>query len=292
MKEALYKAVADRASQDQRLYVVVADLGSFAPFRDEYPDRFINVGVAEPNSVGVAAGLASEGNSVLLYGVAGFTLYRAFEQLKFNVGYWRQPVCLVSTGFSWHLHHIGAGHHANDDVALARLLPNFSIFTPYLAADVHRVITNGFSGPIYLRLNTGQNADQCSGLERIGHDLTVVALGNIAYRCTNALRCLEQMGYDVGLVPVTELSGETLTHLAHDLSIARSLVVIEDHVYVGGLAAWLVSLGVRVDRYLCLPEDVSRRAPTLNGLYKAYGFDDASLESLFLAAVTKGDAEA
>ena len=126
MRDQLDNTLVRLAEKDDRVRLVVADIGRFREYSRRYPERLINVGVAEANAVGVAAGLASEGLRVFIYSVAGFIIHRGLEQIRYSIGFWNQPVCLFGTGFGWQYCFIGRGHHAPMDT---NLLPGIAFLS-------------------------------------------------------------------------------------------------------------------------------------------------------------------
>lgn len=277
MRQALYESLTHMAEADPEVVVVVSDLGSFEPFRRRFPERFLNVGVAEVNAVGVAAGLASEGRRVFLYGVAGFTLYRGFEQIKFSIGYWNQPVCIIGTGFGWRFHRVGRGHHPVDDIALMQLVPNMQIRVPASADRVPELLRSAPRGPWYLRLGEGFQPATRAPVASIGRDVTVLALGDMAALCSAPAAALVAAGIDVGVTPVESLDAGTVGALVERIPVGARCVVVEDHAAVGGLGALVRSLGFAIHRHVCLPlaiDDVVNDLPTF---MKRMQFDERSL---------------
>src|ERR687888_1751569 len=121
--EALYKA----ANENPDVYIVVADIspaGSMGKFRDQYPERFINVGVAEQSMIGICAGLALKGCQPFAYTIATFTLYRPFEMIRDDLGYQNLPVTVVGMGAGLVYSTLGGTHHAQEDIAVAAAIPN------------------------------------------------------------------------------------------------------------------------------------------------------------------------
>src|SRR5258707_8660320 len=127
--EALYKA----ATANPDVYIVVADIspaGSMAKFSQQYPERFINVGVAEQSMIGICAGLALKGCKPFAYTIATFTLYRPFEMVRDDLCYQNLPVTIVGIGGGVTYSTLGATHHAQEDVAIACAIPNMSVIAP------------------------------------------------------------------------------------------------------------------------------------------------------------------
>lgn len=285
MRKELYEVMTVLAERDPSLMLVVADLGTFGTFRSRFPSRFVNVGVAEPNSAGIAAGLASQGHRVFLYGVAGFTLYRAFEQIKFSIGYWNQRVCILGTGFGWRYFQIGRGHHAADDIALMRLVPNMRLFTPVDASSLSRILIREPVGPCYIRIGEGGNAGAFDFLPATGSEATVVALGEIAWQCSVAVRALRNDGIDVGLVAIESLQGDDVRAKLEGVSATRRIVVVEDHVAVGGLGSIVRDMGFPVARHVHLPTEVDAVTRSKDALLRHYGFDPLAIQNTILTCL-------
>src|SRR5256885_14985429 len=127
--EALYKA----ATENPDVYIVVADIspaGSMAKFSQQYPERFINVGVAEQSMIGICAGLALKGCQPFAYTIATFSLYRPFEMVRDDLCYQNLPVTVVGMGSGVIYSTLGGTHHTQEDIAIAGALPNMQIIAP------------------------------------------------------------------------------------------------------------------------------------------------------------------
>src|SRR5262245_27743837 len=127
--ETLYQC----AKADSRIFIVVADIspaGSMAKFQSEYPERFINVGVAEQVMIGISAGLALKGCRPFAYTIATFSLYRPFEFVRDDLGYQNLPVTVVGMGAGVIYSTLGGTHHTQEDIAIAGAIPNMQILAP------------------------------------------------------------------------------------------------------------------------------------------------------------------
>lgn len=162
MRNAFADAVYDLAKDDPRICVVVADIspaGSMERFRAEFPDRFINVGVAEQAMIGIAAGLAMRGMRPFCYTIAPFALFRPFEFVRCDLAYQNLSVTVVGMGAGLSYPSLGPTHHATEDVAIALACPNLAVAVPCDPGDVRRAVRwcAGRRGPTYLRLGkTGE----------------------------------------------------------------------------------------------------------------------------------------
>ncbi len=148
------------AIEDSRIHIVVADIspaGSMAKFRNEFPERFINVGVAEQAMIGICAGLAREGAIPFAYTIAAFSVVRPFEFIRDDIALANLNVNIVGIGGGLVYSTLGPTHHTTDDIGLISLLPGMQIFSPADTTEVESVLKyrlgeNQTLGPAYIRL--------------------------------------------------------------------------------------------------------------------------------------------
>ncbi len=156
MRNAFIDELVTLAERHDRIALVVGDLGFSVvePFADRFPDRFINAGVAEQNMTGLAAGMASEGYHVFTYSIANFPTFRCAEQIRNDVDYHRLPVTVVAVGGGLAYGALGYSHHAVQDYALIRSMPNMLIAAPGDPMEVRACLRYliAHPGPSYLRL--------------------------------------------------------------------------------------------------------------------------------------------
>lgn len=156
MRNAFIEELVSLAAINPQIALVVGDLGYSVvePFADRFPDRFINAGVAEQNMTGLAAGMASEGYHVFTYSIANFPTFRCAEQIRNDIDYHRLPVTVVAVGGGLAYGALGYSHHAVQDYALIRCMPNMLIAAPgdpfEVRACLRYLVRN--PGPSYLRL--------------------------------------------------------------------------------------------------------------------------------------------
>ena len=156
MRNAFIQELVALARNCPQIALVVGDLGYsvIESFADEFPDRFINAGVAEQNMTGLAAGMASEGYHVFTYSIANFPTFRCAEQIRNDVAYHNLPVTVVAVGGGLGYGALGYSHHAVQDYALLRSFPNVLIAAPgdplEVRACMQYLVVN--PGPSYLRL--------------------------------------------------------------------------------------------------------------------------------------------
>ena len=156
MRNAFIDELVALAMAHEHIALVVGDLGFSVvePFADRFPDRFINAGVSEQNMTGLAAGMASEGYHVFTYSIANFPTFRCAEQIRNDVAYHRLPVTVVAVGGGLAYGSLGYSHHAVQDYALMRSMPNMLIAAPGDPYEVRACLRYLVSHPqpSYLRL--------------------------------------------------------------------------------------------------------------------------------------------
>src|SRR5947199_4391670 len=156
MRGAFFRALLELAEQDERVCLVVGDLGFgvVEEFARRFPKRFLNAGVAEQNMTGIAAGLALSGKIVFTYSIANFPILRCVEQIRNDVCYHRANVKVVAVGGGFAYGSLGATHHATEDLAIMRALPEMSVVAPGdpEEAAVATEAVAAQDGPCYLRL--------------------------------------------------------------------------------------------------------------------------------------------
>jgi transketolase len=245
----------EEARSRSNLVLVVGDLGYgvVEPFADEFPDRFINVGVSEQNMVGLAAGLASEGMHVFTYSIANFPTFRCAEQLRNDVAYHNLPVTTVSVGGGLGYGALGYSHHAVQDYSLMRCMPNMIIAAPADPAEVAsclRAIINN-PGPSYLRLGkVGESNCRPETLPEVkdgdwvpifkspGNKKVILVTGTAAQVVKDWRYLGEQLrDLDIYTVPLWSMGGKI--HHAKKLAQYSSVITLEDHLVDGGFGSYI-----------------------------------------------------
>ena len=156
MRTTFVETLCRMAEQDDRIWLLCADLGYsvLEVFSQKFPDRFINVGIAEQNMMGIAAGLAMTGRTVFTYSIVNFATFRCLEQIRTDVCYHDLPVKVVSVGGGFSYGPQGYTHHGLEDVAVMRVLPRMTVLAPadpWEARHATEQLARS-AGPAYLRL--------------------------------------------------------------------------------------------------------------------------------------------
>ena len=258
MRAAFVRGLLQLAERDPRVWLLTGDLGFsvLEPFAQRFPERFVNVGVAEQNMIGVAAGLAHSGKVPFVYSIANFPTLRCYEQIRNDVCYHELGVRVVSVGAGVSYGTAGYTHHGVEDLAVMRALPNMTVVSPGdpLEAELLTLALGQHQGPAYLRLGKGGekavHASPPAELElgkavtvRAGRDLTLIATGARLHAAVQAAEQLEQNDR----LSVRVLSLHTIKPLDEAAVRAaatetRLVVTLEEHSVVGGLGSAVASV--------------------------------------------------
>ena len=132
MRTTFVKTLIELARKDDRIFLLTPDMGYsvLESFRDEFPDRFLNTGIAEQNTIGVAAGLALTGKIVYVYSIIPFVTMRCYEQVRLDLAYNNTNVKLIGIGAGLTYGSLGPSHHAVEDIAIMRSIPNMTVLCP------------------------------------------------------------------------------------------------------------------------------------------------------------------
>lgn len=264
MRNAFSAVLCELARQDPRIIFLVSDIGNitFDSFRKEFPDRFLNVGVAEASMVGVSAGLALCGKIPITYTIASFQVMRAFEQIRDDVCYQNLPVKIVGVGGGLAYSTLGPTHHTIEDVAMLRAIPNMTIVCPAdpIEARLAAFAVVEHDGPVYVRLaKAGEPAlYKAEYLFKIGtavqmaegSDATVIATGLVVGNTLAAAERLRQRGFHVRVINMHTLKPLDRSAVVAAAQETGAIVTVEEHSVFGGLgsavAEVLAEHGVRV----------------------------------------------
>jgi len=249
MRTAFINTLFEMAKNDKNIHLVVGDLGFgvVTQFMKELPDQFVNVGVAEQNMTGIAAGMAMSGKIVFTYSIANFPTIRCLEQIRNDVCYHRANVIITSVGGGLCYGPLGASHHATEDIAIMRAIPNMMVVAPgdpvEVSLAVDALIRNG--GPAYLRLGRAKepfvhkstpsfNIGKAITVSE-GKDLTIISTGGLLFNAVEAAHELNRLGIGTGVISmhtVKPIDKEAVLQAAKN---SKAIVTLEEHSTIGGL---------------------------------------------------------
>ena len=259
-REAYGKTLIELGKTHPELVVMDADLSGStktAGFAKAYPDRFFNMGIAEQNMYGAAAGLALSGKTVCASTFAMFAAGRAFEIIRNSRGYTRANVKICATHAGITVGEDGASHQTFEDIALMRTIPGMTVINPSDGVSAARLLTQAveMDGPCYIRLGRaavpvfyGDDDEIILGRAntvRDGKDVTVIATGIMVSDAVEAAGRLAEEGIDVRVIDihtVKPLDEETIIRAAQE---TKAIVTAEEHSVIGGLGSAVAEVVVK-----------------------------------------------
>jgi transketolase len=251
MREGFKEAILELGSTEN-FVLLTGDHGYalFDEFKLAFPDKFINVGIAEANLVGVAAGLARSGYQPLIYGLASFLPNRVYEFLKLQVALDNLPVTVVGDGGGLVYSTLGHSHQSLDDLAIASSLPNFTIFSPSSDRETQAILGDlgRNSGPRYVRLGKSDGGYKGGFPAEIGQpyvvsegentEIGIVTHGAMTSRVLELKKQGQILDFDVWSYSTIS---EPTTSWRNAVAKYKKIVVVEEHIRHGGLFSILAS---------------------------------------------------
>lgn len=285
------------AKKDKNIVVVSADLAESTrvwKFAQKYPARFIEVGVAEQNMMGVAAGLALAGKIPITASFAVFSPGRNWDQLRVSVCYSKANVKIIGSHTGLGAGEDGASHQALEDIAITRCLPNLVVLVPadYIEAQKALAVAIKHQGPVYLRL-TRQNTPiftsakstfkigQANILQK-GQDVTLIACGALVYDALQVAKKLLLQNIGVEVINCHTIKPLDKKTILASVKKTKKVVTLEDHQIHGGLGsavAELLAENYPVPMKIMGVNDTFGESGTPEQLYKKYGLDQKHIIS-------------
>lgn len=235
------------------LMILTADLSTSAGlerFKKTFPDKFLDVGIAEQNMMGIAAGLASEGFRVITTTIAPFQTMRCCEQIRVNLGYMNQNVCMVGVGSGIAFGSLGYTHCCIEDVSIIRSIPGITVVSPAdcgetvkatLAAIHHKEsvyirLTGELNNPSVYKKDYNFEIGKAITL-REGSDITIVAAGTMVYESLEAAKILYEQGISATVVNMHTLKPLDTSVIEKACELSKLIITVEEHSIIGGLGS-------------------------------------------------------
>lgn len=251
MRLEFVKTLLEMAAEDARILLLTGDLGYLVlePFKERFPERFFNVGVAEQNMVGLATGLAEDGFIPFVYSIATFATLRPFEFIRNGPVHHNLPVRVVGVGAGYDYGPAGPTHHALEDIGVMRTQPGLTVIAPadYRQTATALRATKDLRGPVYYRIGKDDRT-AIPGLDgrfelgraqtcREGADLLFIATGSIAREVSEAADVLAEQGINSTVMVVASIAPPPAEEIAEALSRFTVALTVEAHYTVGGLGS-------------------------------------------------------
>lgn len=253
MRNSFIKTLMAQAQQDDRIFLLCGDLGYsvLEPFAETFPDRFLNVGIAEQNMVGLATGLSMEGYTPFCYSIGNFPTLRAMEQIRYDVAYHEANVKIIAVGGGYAYGPLSTSHHTTEELGMLRTIPGMVVTAPGDPSEVDAMTAfiARHQGPCYMRLNK-------AGETRLHAQPPALTLGAIVPVRTSAnataavLATGDMVGYaarflaeraphlpPVDLYSVPFVNPIDTAHLAAVAQRYRHVATLEEHQANGGMGS-------------------------------------------------------
>jgi transketolase len=296
VRDKFIQTLTDLATKDDKIFLIVGDLGFgvVENFAKQFPNRFLNAGIAEQNMMGVAAGLAKSGFKVYVYSIANFPTMRCLEQIRNDVAFHDLDVTVVAIGAGFGYGTLGYSHFAVEDLAVLRALPNMRIFSPSDTYELE-VTLEGIThvpGAKYLRL--GKNGEQSLGKSllsspfearklRMGSELAVLSTGGISHEVMKAIQSLDDANrVRVAHFTIPSLRYETLKSIG--LDSFKKILTVEEHCLDAGFGSFVLEFLESQQIFsqtkrLGIPRDFNYEVGDQEYLRKLSGIDEQSIVS-------------
>lgn len=256
MRKKIGDILCDWGRKDERIYVLDSDLAkstTSAKFRDEFPDRFVETGIAEASAMSIASGIASENMIPFYVNFAMFVSGTAWTQLR-QAAYANLNVKLIATHPGMDDGPDGASHHANEDIALVRSLPNLKVLIPSNVKELKQAIEIAIKteGPVYIRVARDVVPDvelpedvQIGKSEIVkdnGNDFALIYEGTAAGIAYKGFEALKQKGYHgklINIFSVKPIDDKFISELSEQV---KGIVTVENHSVIGGLGGCIAEI--------------------------------------------------
>jgi len=300
MRDTFVQTLLKEAKRNPDVILITGDLGFgvLETFERELPNQFLNTGVAEQSMVGIAAGIASTGKRVFVYSIGNFPTLRALEQIRNDVCYMNNSVVIVAVGSGYSYGSQGYTHHALEDIAALRALPNMNVVSPAdpIEAEILTRFLVNDSKPAYLRLGRSGERNLNSTVPTLregrfnqissGESGTILFTGSIGSNVLDAAALLETKDIRLNIFSVPFISSIDMMELI-SLDHSKPILVVEEHSLRGGLTSAILEqaaiggLDLKVIPVVASQSNLSNIGDQ-NYLRKLNGLDVSDIYSYFL----------
>lgn len=303
MRKAFVETLTQLAQKNSKIYLLTGDLGfmAFEEFRDEFKERFINMGIAESNMIGVASGLALSGKIVFVYSIVPFVTYRCLEHIRNDICYNNLNVNIVGVGGGYSYGIMGATHHALEDIGVMSALPNMTVICPGDPIEVEAATKAAvnFKGPIYIRLGrTGERKLHSLPIKfeigkgivmKQGNNLTLISTGNMLELAITVADQLVLKGINARVVSMPTVKPLDIDIVLRCAKETKNIFTLEEHSPNGGLrnavATSLIENGIKncYFKAFTVPEGFAKRLGSQEYLRKQAFLSAADINNFIIS---------
>ena len=295
MRNTFINTIIDACKTREDVFIISGDagLGVFDEFKVKYPDRFLNLGVAEQNMASFTAGLSMTGFKVYMYNIIPFILYRCYEQVRNDICYQELPVTLVGIGSGITYAPQGMTHYSIEDIGIARTLPNLEIISPIdpLEAKLAASYSLDCKSPVYVRLaKRGEpniHKDEYFDITkpqiiREGNKIAILFHGSIGTEVMDSLEGMKRSPLVISIPMISPLDFDFLLSILKDI---HTVITVEEHFIEGGLGTiisdWIVKENLPFKlKKLGIKNEFIHAIKNNNGMRSFYGISAENIRNV------------
>ncbi len=296
-RDIIGDTLVELGRENDKIIVLNADVATSTKtikFKNEFPDRYFNLGICEQNMMSMAGGLASEGFIPIACTFAVFATGRAYDQIRQCIAYSRNNVKIIATHPGLAVGGDGATHQALEDISLMRAIPNMNVLAPSDAIETRSSIKKAieYEGPIYLRIGRAEMPSLYGvdyemeigkgSILKVGTDITVIAHGIMIYYTLLAAEELLNEGISLEIINMTSIKPIDKKLILSSSKKTRGVVTVEDHSIYGGLGSSVAEVIVKnnpVPMEIIGVQDTFGESGSKGDLYKKYRLDVESIKN-------------
>lgn len=300
MRAAFTQKIEKLAENNPDIFLLTADLGKFFnSFKEKFPKRFINCGVAEQNMISVAAGLSLAGKNVYCYSIIPFLTMKALENIRVDICYQNLNIKLLGAGGGLVYGVEGMTHQAIEDISIMRSLPNMTVVAPGDLLEVEAIAEESvnFPGPLYIRFGKDKPSQVHQTLPNFkigkgivlkkGKKIALIVAGTLLSEAKKTVESLAEKGIDISFVSMPTIKPIDKGLLEELAKNHQAVFTFEDHSKIGGLGTAVTEVLVEMNfkgriKKIALPDEYSKYVGGMDYLYKCYGLDSESLTKYIL----------
>lgn len=254
MRNAVINKITESAKNNKNIFMITGDagFGVLDEFQKNFTGRFLNLGIAEQNTISFAAGLGLTGYKVFVYNIVPFVMFRCYEQVRNDICYQKLPVTLIGIGSGVTYAPQGVTHYSVEDIALAKTLPNLTIFSPAdpFEAEVAAEFAIKADNPVYIRIaknsKTKIHSDKPKDITKPivikeGRSVAVLFHGSVGIEVIESVKNIKE---SPKIISVPMLQPLNFNQLKKDLKSIKTIITVEEHFVNGGLgstiADWII----------------------------------------------------
>jgi len=253
MRASFGLATLEFGNNEKDLMILTADVSTSAGldrYKKKFPEKYIDVGIAEQNLIGIATGLASEKYKVITTTFAPFQTIRCCEQIKVNLGYMKHKICMVGLASGLVLGNLGYTHCCIEDIGILRSIPNITIISPADSAEAIKAVEASLNHyeTTYIRLTGGSNNDQIykddyefkigkSVTLKDGKDATIIATGTMVKTALDVSSIMESKNKKIEVINMHTIKPIDKDKIIEISKRTKNIITIEEHNVIGGLGS-------------------------------------------------------